>query len=230
MFIGSNDTVESKRQTKCFERKDKTTEKKIQKEKKETEMKKEMEERTAEFENLTTPECNEEPQKKKRKNHEKDENFSDDNIESGDDLDERNMLKIPHTATASIRYKVNEAQRAAVVTRYLNDLIEGGILDEDQRYLTVDPMKVHRAKHKVMSVLQLKGKESLEEDKPSCIMFDGRIDKTKVRTRNIETKRDYETIEEEDHYSVTDDKGVYLTHITKLPPGPNQKPAQSLAI
>ena len=230
MFIGSNDTVESKRQTKCFERKVKTTEKKTQKEKKETEMKKEMEERTAEFENLTTPECNEEPQKKKRKNHEKDENFSDDNIESGDDLDERNMLKIPHTATASIRYKVSEAQTAAVVTGYLNDLIEGGILDEDQRYLTVDPMKVHRAKHKVMSVLQLKGKESLEEDKPSCIMFDGRIDKTKVRTRNIETKRDYETIEEEDHYSVTDDKGVYLTHITKLPPGPNQKPAQSLAM
>ena len=61
-------------------------------------------------------------------------------------------------------------------------------------------------------------------------MFDGRIYKTKVRTRNIETKRDYETIEEEDNYSVTDDKGVYLTHITKLPPGPNQKPAQSLAM
>jgi len=134
--------------------------------------------------NLTTPECNEEPQKKKRKNHEKDKKFSDDNIESGDDLDERNMLKIPHTATASIRYKVCEAQTAAVVTGYLNDLIEGGILDEDQRYLTVDPMKFHRAKYKVISVLQLKSKESLEEDKPSCIMFDDKIDKTKVRTRD----------------------------------------------
>lgn len=217
--------VETKRQTNCLKRKYKNVEFIKNKENKESEEKKVLKERVEEFENQFTEEFEGEERINKTK-FQKDDNFTVDNI----DVEKRSLLAIPQTATASIRYNVSLAGTAAIASGFLYDLIDNGYLPEDHSFLAVDLMKVHRAKHKVMHVMQRTGDQSLEENKPSCIMFDGRIDQTKVKTFNEETGRYYETVEKEDHYSVTDENGLYLTHITKETPPENSKPAQSLAL
>ena len=46
-------------------------------------------------------------------------------------------------------------------------------------------------------------------------MFDSRIDETKVRQYDEETKRYYSRIVKEDHFTLTDGEGRFLVHITK---------------
>ena len=46
-------------------------------------------------------------------------------------------------------------------------------------------------------------------------MFDSRIDKTKVKEYDEETKKFYPRIKNEDHYALTDGDGRFLVHLTK---------------
>ena len=49
----------------------------------------------------------------------------------------------------------------------------------------------------------------------SCLLFDSRIDNTRVRYYDEETKKYFTRVEKEDHYTVTDGDGIYVTHIIK---------------
>ena len=58
--------------------------------------------------------------------------------------------------------------------------------------------------------------KKLQEQPPTGIMFDSRIDKhTLVMTKDEETKKSYPGVQAEDHYSITDADGNYLHHFTK---------------
>ena len=125
----------------------------------------------------------------------------------------RNMVGIPLTALAAIRYSVSNTAAAAVARGYVYDLIKAEMLTKDMALLAVDRKKVHRARNLVMKHLQKS--EHKSEEKIDCILFDSRIDTTKVRTYDEETRRSYVDVVNEDHYSLTDEDGRYLDHFTK---------------
>ena len=54
-----------------------------------------------------------------------------------------------------------------------------------------------------------------EEDTIRNVMFDSRLDQTKVRRFDEQTGRYYARTETQHHYTVTDGDGRFLVHITK---------------
>ena len=96
-------------------------------------------------------------------------------------------MKIQNTAIAAIRYEVSNT--AAIASGFLKDLVEAKIVPESAIYLLLDKSKVHRAKDKVMSECQNIGENRFECEDISCILFDGRSDKTNVLPFNEETKK-----------------------------------------
>ena len=47
-----------------------------------------------------------------------------------------------------------------------------------------------------------------------CVMFDSRVDHTKTMEYDEETQQNHPRIKSEDHFSLTDQNGKYLTHLT----------------
>ena len=129
----------------------------------------------------------------------------------------RNTVYISGLAITSLRYQVSNREAAACASAYLGDLIRAGVLPPDATYLAVDPAKVQRARDSLIAEATCSGLEQLEEDKPNCLLFDSRIDATRVLHYDEETGKFYTMVEleKEDHYTVTDGDGTYLTHLTK---------------
>ena len=123
-------------------------------------------------------------------------------------------MKIQNTAIAAIRYEVSNTATAAIAG-FLNDLVEAKIVLESAIYLLLEKNKVHRVKDKVMSDCQNIGENRFECEDISCILFDGRSDKTNLLTFNEEAKKYYPSVKKEDHYTLTDQYGKYLHHLTK---------------
>ena len=138
-------------------------------------------------------------------------------LNTGKDLPikKRNTLDITGLASTALRFEVSNREAAACATAFLGDLIKGGHLSPEAAYLAVDPAKVQRARDALIVKATSSGLEDLEEDKPHCLLFDARIDSTKVLHYDEETEKFYPRVEKEDHYTITDGDGVYLTHITK---------------
>ncbi|XP_047127448.1 uncharacterized protein LOC124808427 [Hydra vulgaris] len=124
-------------------------------------------------------------------------------------------MKIQNTAIAAIRYEVSNTAAAAIASGFLKDLVEAKVVPESALFLLLDKNKVHRAKDKVMSECQVFAENRLDSENVSCILFDGRSDKTNLMTFNEETKKFYPLIKKEDHYTLTDEYGRYLHHFTK---------------
>ena len=101
----------------------------------------------------------------------------------------RNLLPIPNTSEASLRYGLSSTETAAVASVYLLDLIKGGHLTEEARHLTLDSAKVKRGRDKVMERAKEDGDRKSLEDNIEGILADGRKDKTMCRTFNEETGR-----------------------------------------
>ena len=97
--------------------------------------------------------------------------------------------------------------------------IRSGVLPHDAGHLDVDPAKVQRARDSLIPEATCSGLEPLEEDKLNCLLFDSTIDATRVLHYDEESEKFYARVEKEDHYTVTDGEGTYLTHLTK--PGKN---------
>ena len=127
----------------------------------------------------------------------------------------RNTMDISGLAIQAIRCEASNRTVAALSTAYLGDLIRSGILPKESAYLAVDPAKVQRAKDKVLTKAKEKGEIKSQEEDIMCIMFDARIDPTKVRYYDEETGKFFPRIESEDHYTITDGDGRYLHHFTK---------------
>ena len=67
----------------------------------------------------------------------------------------------------------------------------------------------------MMEMAKQRGEEKTQESDIQCVMFDSRIDKTKVQHYDKETDKFYPRLEAEDHYTLTDGEGRYLHHFTK---------------
>ena len=94
----------------------------------------------------------------------------------------RNYMKIQIMAIAAITYDVSNTTVIAIASGYIKNLVEAKIVSESALFLLLD--KVHRAKDKVMSEYQIIGKNRFDSEDDSCILFDGRSDKTNGFTFN----------------------------------------------
>ena len=137
-----------------------------------------------------------------------------------DILKKRNTIEITGLSSTAIRYQCSSRQAAALATAYLGDLIRAGVLPPEAMSLAVDGAKVQRAREKMMEMATQRGEDKTEASEIKCIMFDSRIDKTKVQHYDEETDKCYPRLESEDHYTMTDGEGRYLHHFTK--PGKKQ--------
>ena len=91
-----------------------------------------------------------------------------------------NLLPIPSTATASLRYGVFPAATAAIASGFLQDLIQAGILSGDHAYLACGPFKVSRARQNSMENAKIKDKSTLSNSGIIGIFFDSRKDVTRI--------------------------------------------------
>ena len=139
------------------------------------------------------------------------------------DISQRNTVALNCTAQTSMRYGLSIRGTSAVCSAYLLDLIKGGILSPSKIYLAVDPRKLRRARDRVLSQASERGNEKTTKDDIKCVMFDSRLDQTKVSLFNKETGKYYPDVVVEDHYTVTDGEGRFLVHLTK----PSNKPHET---
>ena len=130
-------------------------------------------------------------------------------------LSKRNFTEIPLTAGSSIRYGVSVRGTSAVCSSYVADLINAGILSPSKIYLALDPGKLRRARDSLMSSATGRGNDMTDEADIQCVMFDSRLDQTKVRSYDEETGKYYPDVVTEDHYTLTDGDGRFLVHLTK---------------
>ena len=115
--------------------------------------------------------------------------------------------------------QVSNRGAVACASAYMGDLIAAGIIPPKAACLAVDPTKLQRARDKLLGEANSLGVEEIEKKKPRCLMFDARIDPTNVRHYDSETNKYYARVEKEDHYSVTDEDGLYIIYFTE--PGKN---------
>ena len=127
----------------------------------------------------------------------------------------RNRMDLSGTAEVSMRYELSVRSTAAVATAYLGDLIRAGELSPSKTYLAVDPGKLRRARDNVLADATESGETATAEDCVKNVMFDSRIDITKVRRFDRTTGKFYPRVEKQDHYTLTDGAGRFLVHITK---------------
>ena len=127
----------------------------------------------------------------------------------------RNRMDITGTAETSMRYELSVQSTEAVTTAFLGDLIRAGELHPSKADLAIDPRKLQRARDKVLSEASEQGLAQTEEDSIRNVMFDSRIDHTKVRQYDDKTGRFYSRIEDQDHYTLTIGEGRFLVHLTK---------------
>ena len=131
------------------------------------------------------------------------------------DISKRNMLPIPNTARASLRYELSSTETAAVAFSFLLDLIEGGILSQEFSYLTLDKSKVQRWRNQVMfQASEIAGNMTTDETIKG-IFFDARKDNTLYNEKDTVTGRFHSKIKKESHVSVTSEPdGKYRFHFT----------------
>ena len=137
-------------------------------------------------------------------------------------------------ASAAVRYNVSNRAAAAIGTATLAAAKDGNLLKDgvkDKNILTVDHMKIWRAKDKIMADAKETCHRTLVEDKVAGILFDGRKDVTKVMSKDDAGK--YHPSEtKEEHYSICDAlSGNYITHLTvgASKRNPSMKAADHLA-
>ena len=81
--------------------------------------------------------------------------------------------------------------------------------------LADDGSKLERARENMMTMATERGEEKTVQGDIKCVMFDSRIDKTKVQYYDEETGKYFPHTEPEDHYTMMDGDGQYLQHFTK---------------
>ena len=142
----------------------------------------------------------------------------------------RNMIPVPNTAKASLRYCVSPAATASLVSEYLKDLIAAGILSSEMSYLVCDPSKIERARKSVMNKAKDADKLSSSKDPIKGFSYDGRKDKhTRAMVSDSAGNMRLRMIKEE-HISVSlEPAGRYLSHFVPDKPILPDKPALKVA-
>ena len=100
-------------------------------------------------------------------------------------------MDITGLAMTSLHCQVSNREAAALASAYVGDLSRSGHLPPDASFLTVarGPRQSSEGEDRVLDEATDRGeKRSLEED-VSCISVDARLDRTKVRYFDEETKK-----------------------------------------
>ena len=143
----------------------------------------------------------------------------------------RNMMPIPNTAAASLRYNVSPSATAALVDEFLQDLIKSGVFTPEHSYLALDKSKVQRARQGVMARAREEGDSECSLGEVEGIYFDGRKDQTKTLEEDPVTGRYHPKLVKESHITVTSEpKGSYMFHFTPEKSIPPNKPAYMEAL
>ena len=132
-----------------------------------------------------------------------------------DIIQKRNMMDLTNTARTTMRYELSTRSSAATCSAFLSDLIQAGEISPSKSYLAVDPRKMQRARDRALAESSAVGEDQTLEDNIKNIMFDSRLDQTKVRSFDEETGQFYPRVKTEDHYTLTDGDGRFVVHLTK---------------
>ena len=87
------------------------------------------------------------------------------------------MTVLKFTAQASIRHGVSARATADIAT---STLIDYGVIKKGDTEQVIDAKKIQRAKDKTMKEAQISDETKLQDDMVTAMLFDGRIDKTRV--------------------------------------------------
>ena len=148
-----------------------------------------------------------------------------------EDVGRRNLMPIPHTARASLRYQQSATETAAVGTGLIMDLIAAGYLSREMSFLALDKSKVQRWRNKVMSEASSAADILCTEEDILGIYFDSRKDITKFMDIDPVTGHYHPRMKNENHVSVTSEPdGNYRYHFTPDEPVGPYKPAYMEAL
>ena len=138
----------------------------------------------------------------------------------------QNCFKISHTAAASIRFRVSDRATAAVVSAFLQDLIENRALSKDMNYLVCDKNKIFRAKESIIRSTKISEENRLLEEEIQGLFFDGKKDSTLALKLNEESAKNHPAVKDEEHYTLTQEpQGKYVHHFTPEPAEDPHNPA-----
>ena len=214
LAIGAADAKETKRQNKQIERKEKTLEQKEKREQQQREQK----------ENIEVVELQEGCDDAENSEEES-------STETKDDEPKRkrcryNTHKIVNIALTSLSNGAGLRQAAEIATA---TLIDYNIVTQEDTSNVIDHNKVRRAQTEVMEMVTNAKEEELKETGLDSVLFDGRIDKTKVLFEADESDAHYPGIMNEEHYSVCESNGNFLFHFTPDTPTKDMPHAKVLA-
>ena len=138
-----------------------------------------------------------------------------------------NTMEIPNTALASMRHHTGLRETAEIATAAL---IDAGVITEEDTNLVIDHNKVKRAQEKLTKELERNSDKTLSENGVSCILFDGRIDDTKIMLVCDDSDRQFPGLIKEEHYSVCQEPGgKYLFHFVPDKATAEKKHAEVIA-
>ena len=206
--IGSADLVEDARQRKRLGRKDRDHSLEERRDNREAAIEAELDERVQEEAELQ--------ELMKLEEVAESENLEEEDTKTSESvLSQRSYADLSGLAQTSMRYELSVRGTAAACSAYLGDLIRAGEISPSKAYLAVDPRKLQRARDKVLSTATERGNQETDEDTIRAIMFDSRMDETKINLFDQETGKYYPRTEKQDHYTLTDGAGRFLVHFTK---------------
>ena len=143
-------------------------------------------------------------------------NYIDENLNDQDFVTQQlreggsqNRIDLTNLARESLRNGVSVRAAASLATGLLIDL---KLATKEDAHLVIDPMKIQRAREKVMKAEKLEALSDIKNKKLDCIFFDGRRDKTKMLVVDSDGD-EFARTESEEHYTLTDPHN-YLTHVT----------------
>ena len=226
LVIGATDSKETKRQIKLIEKKKKQLEQENKRKQKLT-----VEAEQSEFQKFEET-CNDVENDEDAKdslteqnviepgetfnNVENDENAKDSSTEQNVIEPERkrikyNTLKFRNLALASLRHGTGLREAAEIATCTLIDV---DFVTKEDTTNVIDHNKLRRAQTEVMEKISEAKEEDLKKNGLDNVLFDGRIDKTKVFFEAEGSDAQYPGVIKEEHYSVCDSKGHFLFHFT----------------
>lgn len=138
-----------------------------------------------------------------------------------------NTRNISNIALASIRHHAGLREAAEIATAAW---IDAGLISREDVSLVIDHNKIRRAQEKIMKEISDQHEKDLSEGGLSCLLFDGRIDDTKVLLEVEGVNRKFPGLIKEEHYSVCSEPGGrFLFHFAPETEVEGKKHAEVIA-
>lgn len=138
-----------------------------------------------------------------------------------------NTRDISNIALASIRHHTGLREAAEIATAAW---IDAGLISEEDSSLVIDHNKIRRAQQKIMHEISNQHETKLSEGGLTCLLFDGKIDETKVMHEVEGINRKFPCLIKEEHYTVCSEPGgEFLFHFTPETEVEGKKHAEIIA-